>query len=201
MHRFPRSPSYGLALLLASGLALGAPGLALAQDDAGAAPPLKLNLDTPPASAAQPMIGWHTALYGDTITVRLEDPGDRYRIDRIELVGPGNVRIAATDMAREVEHSTGFAKGTAPESEITLGPQSSGAGGGAPRVHIGAAPNVGANYNQTKLVITKAHVRVPNLDSYLASAVDWRFVVRLLDDAGKAKTIEFAAPAAQSPKD
>ena len=194
--RAGRAIGLGVAILggLAVACALAAGGPASAQDATGGdAAPKRLNLNLAPnsESAAIPLIGWHTALNGNVITVRLEDQGDRYRVERVELIGPGNVRIAAKDITREVEHSTGFSSDDA-ASKVTLGPH--GAGDNDPQVHIGAAPNTRNSYTKVKVAITRAHVRVPDLDAYRGSVADWKFSVRLLDDAGRAKMMEFPAP-------
>jgi hypothetical protein len=148
------------------------------------------------SSAGEPQatspVASHTVLHGDVITLRLEDQGDRYRVEHIELLGPNGLHVTATDATRQVEHSVGFSSDNKSGSGVGV----RGSNGGA-ALTFGAGQNhAGANYDDTKLAITRAHVRVPDLAAYKADVTLWKFRVKLLDDEGHGVTIEIPAPAA-----
>ncbi len=67
-------------------------------------------------AAAQPEIDWRTSLVGDLIVVELTDPRGYYRVERVELVGPGGRSYPAHELSRETvrESAAAAASGSAP---------------------------------------------------------------------------------------
>jgi hypothetical protein len=144
-----------------------------------------------PPGGASP-VNSHAVLHGDVITLRLEDPGDRYRVERVELLGPGGISVVASDISRQVLRSYGFSSDGKDDS-AGLGVKGSGNGGAA--LTFGSNENhAGANYDDKRTAVTRAHLRVPDLDSYKADVTQWKFRVRLLDDSGNSQTMEIPAP-------
>ncbi len=182
-------------LALAAGLALALFGPALAldlvpQDEDVTTPGSGLALT--PGGAA--LVNSHTVLHGDVITVRLEDQGDHFRVERVELLGPGGISVIANDLTRQVEHKIGFASDGKPDDN---GVGLKGENGTAGLTFGKTTDHRGANYDDVKLAITRAHVRVPNLAAYKADVTQWKFRIRLLDDGGTNLTMEIPAPAPQ----
>lgn len=141
-----------------------------------------------------PKLDWHTALDGDTVVVDLSDATSHYRVETVELVGPGGVHVLAPTLTRETERSFGY------RTDYPTGVFSFGVSGG-PVSGVDLGAGIGASHplglhdrNAAPKTTTRARIRVPDLAAYRADRKAWRIEARLLDSVGETSSISIPAP-------
>jgi hypothetical protein len=142
---------------------------------------------------AQPKLAWHAVLQGDVVVVELTDPTSFYRVDSVELIGPGGIQIPAPELRREVERS--FAtKAVEPSGPISLdvaGGSSSGVGVG---IGLGG-PIHSHNVDPKPKTVTHARIELPDPATYRADPSRWKLSAQLLSSEGGTSHAEYPAPA------
>lgn len=137
--------------------------------------------------AGQPDVDWRVALAGDEIVVDLTDPEGYYRVERVELVGPGGRTYKAHDVAREtVRDRAGPYYGG---SSVGVG-----IGGGHGGVGFGLSFPLGGARPAPVVTRTTARIRLPDPRAYRRTFERWTIEVVLTDPAGATSYASFPAP-------
>ncbi len=141
-------------------------------------------------AAGQPDVDWHAALAGDEIVVDLTDPEGYYRVERVELVGPGGRTYKAHDVARQtVRDRAGPYGGSA--VGVGIG---GGFGGGHGGVGIGLSFPLGGARPAPVVTRTTARIRLPDPRAYRRTFERWTIEVVLTDPAGATSYASIPAP-------
>jgi hypothetical protein len=146
----------------------------------------------PLAEPAGPSLDWRTALEGDAVTVTITDATSHYRVEQIELLGPGGVRLPAGPLERQVERRYGYTTETPPGTFAlgVFGGSSSGVGLG-----MGANKPLGIHdSNAPPRTTTRARIALPDPAAYRRDAGAWKLAVQLIDLQGADSLVEIPAP-------
>ena len=148
-----------------------------------------------------PPLDWRTSLSGDTVTVELRDTNDYYRIERVDLVGPNGITIAASEIDRETNRNTGDyggGYGGGPNVGVGVGSWSGSRGGSGTGVGLGLGFPLGgsSSYNAPPPVVTmtRARIKVPDEAFYRQTAANWVVRVTTTDRNSQSNTAVFPAP-------
>lgn len=148
-----------------------------------------------------PPLNWETRLSGDTITVELRDPYAYYRVERVEMVGPNGLTIAASEIDRETHTGDyaggGYGYGGGPSVGLGVGSWSGGRRGGT-GVGLGLGfPLGGSSYEpppQPVGTITRARLRIPDPELYRQTAANWVIRVTTTDRNNQQNVAVIPAP-------
>lgn len=146
-----------------------------------------------------PPLNWETRLSGDTITVELRDPNAYYRVERVEMVGPNGLTVAASEIDRETYRGdyVGGGYGGGPSVGVGVGSWSGGRGGGS-GVGLGLGfPLGGSSYDpppQPVGTVTRARLRIPDPEFYRQTAVNWVIRVTTTDRNNQQNVAVIPAP-------
>ncbi len=153
------------------------------------------------APGALPPIDWRTAIApgGDVVDVEVTDRAGFYRVERVELVAPNGGAVPAFEMTRRTE-SGGYDPlyGPGPHGSIGVFGGSSGHVGVGVGLGFSTFDLAGPAY-RPPVTRTQARLRVPDPDSYRATARDWSIVVYLADASGLSSMARIPAPVPPSP--
>jgi len=158
----------------------------------GAPPPPPGFEGKPLAEPAGPSLDWRTAIEGDAVTVTITDATSHYRVEQVELLGPGGVRLPAGPLERQVERSYGYTTETPPGTFAlgVFGGSSSGVGLG-----MGANKPLGIHdSNGPPRTTTRARIALPDPAAYRRDSAAWKLAVQLIDSQGANSLVEIPAP-------
>lgn len=148
-----------------------------------------------------PPLNWRTTLSGDTVTVELRDANDYYRVQRVDLVGPNGMTIAANEIDRETNRNSGdYGGGYGGGPSVGMGVGSwGGSRGGGSGVGLGLGFPLGGSrsYNEPPppvVTMTRARIRVPDEAFYRQTADNWVVRVTTTDRSNQSNTAVFPAP-------
>lgn len=150
-----------------------------------------------------PPLNWRTHLSGDTVTVELHDANDYYRVQRVDLVGPNGMTIAASEIDRETNRNSGdYGGGYSGGPSVGLGVGSwGGSRGRGTGVGLGLGFPLGGSSSVNEapppvVTTTRARIRVPDEAFYRQTADQWVVRVTTTDRSNQSNTAVFPAPKA-----
>lgn len=193
-----------LAGVLFLGAAVAACGSDTAKDSgtiAWSQPGAASTVGTPSLAPSGPPLNWETRLSGDTVTVELRDPNSFYRVERVEMVGPNGLTIAASEIDRET-HQGDYAGGSygyggGPSVGVGVGSWSGGRRGGT-GVGLGLGfPLGGSSYEpppQPVGTVTRARLKIPDPAFYRQTAANWIIRVTTTDRGNQQNVAVIPAP-------
>ncbi|HYB09385.1 MAG TPA: hypothetical protein VEJ16_06925 [Alphaproteobacteria bacterium] len=160
------------------------------------------------STSVEPSLEWHATLQEDVVAVEFDDSSSRYRVEKVELLGPNGARIASAPLARTVERNFGYSTDVPPGTFVVgLFGGSAGLDGGV-RGGIGHGFDndpVGRGLDNRPLGIrdtgvpskttTRARITLADPAAYRKDVKDWKIWVELLDSNGETSHFEFSAPA------
>ncbi len=165
-------------------------GILLLAVSAGCAPATTDDASRPiPAPAAvEPKIDWHTSLASDMIVVELTDPKGFYRVEHVELVGPGGRSYPADELSRETvrESARAYDGGG-------VGVGAGYGGGGHGSFVFGFSLPLAGPRGATAITRTTARLTPP--DDYRPKAGQWVINIVMTDPAGTERFASIPAPA------
>lgn len=133
-----------------------------------------------------PPLNWQTRLSGDTVMVEIYDRNDYYRVERVELVGPNGLTIAAQEINRTTQQASGGRyRGWGGGPTVGIGGWGGSRGGGGAGIGLGFPLGGSSRAAEPPLgTTTTASVRIPDPSYYRQTADAW--VVRMtFSDRGK----------------
>jgi hypothetical protein len=155
----------------------------------------------PSLTPSGPPLNWETRLSGDTITVELRDPNAYYRVERVEMVGPNGLTVAANEIDRETHQGDyaggGYGYGGGPSVGVGVGSWSGGRRSGT-GVGLGLGfPLGGSSYEpppQPVGTVTRARLRIPDPAFYRQTAANWIIRVTTTDRNNQQNVAVIPAP-------
>jgi hypothetical protein len=157
---------------------------------ASAPPPAPVSRPAPATTA--PSLAWQTALAGDTVTVELTDATSYYRVEKLELLGPGGIRLTA-GLTRQVERNYGYSTDY-PPGTFSVGVT----GGSSSGVGLGVGTNVPLGIHDRDApprTVTRGKIALPDPAAYRADPKAWKIAAQLIDRNGENSFFEIPAPA------
>lgn len=134
-------------------------------------------------------VEWQAALDGDSINVDLKDPQGRYRVERVELVGPDQQRYVAQEITRH-DFRDNYGYGGHPGTSVGVGV----GGGGGVGVGVGFLfPLGGSRAPAEPERRTRATIVVPDAAEKLRQG-EWSINAYMKDAAGKQNVATIPAP-------
>lgn len=154
----------------------------------------------PSLAPSGPPLNWETRVSGDTVTVELRDPNAYYRVERVEMVGPNGLVLAASEIDRETsrgDYAGGGGYGGGPSVGLGVGSWSGGRRSGT-GVGLGLGfPLGGSSYEpppQPVGTVTRARLRLPDPDFYRQTAANWVIRVTTTDRSNQQNVAVIPAP-------
>jgi hypothetical protein len=154
----------------------------------------------PSLAPSGPPLNWETRVSGDTVTVELRDPNAYYRVERVEMVGPNGLALAASEIDRETsrgDYAGGGGYGGGPSVGLGVGSWSGGRRSGT-GVGLGLGfPLGGSSYEpppQPVGTVTRARLRLPDPDFYRQTAANWVIRVTTTDRSNQQNVAVIPAP-------
>ena len=203
-----RLAPFALALMFGAGLA-GCSSNKTAEENAGTiawsqpggSTVAPAGSTTGAAVPSGPPLNWRTSLSGDTVTVELRDANDYYRVQRVDLVGPNGLTIAANEIDRETNRNSGdYGGGYGGGPSVGLGVGSWGGSRGSGTgvgLGLGFPLGGGSSVNEAPppvVTTTRARIRVPDEAYYRQTADNWVVRVTTTDRSNQSNTAVFPAP-------
>ena len=144
----------------------------------------------PKAEAAQPKLEWNARLSGDVVTLEVRDPAQHYRIESVDLLGPGGISVSAFELTRElVRDRIGGPGGS------SVGVGVGGSGGSRSGVSLGVGlgfPLGGGDAREYRRTLAK--IRVPDRAAYDREGGAWTIAISLTDSKGESSVASVPAP-------
>lgn len=147
-------------------------------------------------TASGPPLNWHSALVGDTVTVELRDPNNHYRVERVELVGPNGVTVAAGAINRETNRATSNYRGFDGGPSVGVGGWGGSRGGGGGGISLGF-PLGGRSARDREPpmgTLTTARIGLPDPAFYRQTVESWFIRVTTMDRAHQSGVAIIPAP-------
>lgn len=149
---------------------------------------------TPPSG---PPLNWQTTLSGDTVTVELRDINGYYRVEKVELVGPNGVTVAANEIDRTTNRYSGDygGYGGGPSVGLGVGSWSGGRHGGV-GIGLGFPLGGSSSYEPPPPVatVTRARIDLPDPAFYRQTAANWVVRVTTSDRNNQSNVAVIPAP-------
>ena len=147
-------------------------------------------------AASGPSLNWHSALDGDTVSVELRDPNNHYRVERVELVGPNGVTIAAGTINRETNRASSNYRGFDGGPSVGVGGWGGSRSGGGGGITLGF-PLGGRSARDREPpagTLTTARIRLPDPVFYRQTVESWFIRITTLDRAQQSSVAIIPAP-------
>ena len=147
-------------------------------------------------AASGPALNWHSALVGDTISVELRDPINHYRVERVELVGPNGVTLAAGTINRETNRASSNYRGFDGGPNVGVGGWGGSRSGGGGGISLGF-PLGGRSARDREPpagTLTTARIRLPDQALYRQTVERWFIRITTLDRAQQSSVAIIPAP-------
>lgn len=151
----------------------------------------------PTTAPSGPPLNWQTRLSGDIVTVEIRDPNDYYRVERVELVGPNGMTIAAHEINRTTNRASGDYYGGYGGSNVGVGIGGWGGSRSGAGVGIGLDFPLGGSSApppQPIGTVTTASMRIPDPAFYRQTASQWIVRVSLTDRGNQPQAAVIPAP-------
>lgn len=142
-----------------------------------------------------PPLNWHASLSGDTVIVELRDTNNYYRVERVELVGPNGMTIAASEINREANRASGNYSGYGGGPSVGVGSWGGSRGGGS-GLSLGFPLGGRSSSDRTPppATITTARIRLPDPAFYRQTAENWVIRVTTSDRTNPSSVAVIPAP-------
>jgi hypothetical protein len=156
-------------------------------------PPRRSPAAAPPGP---PRVDWQARVSGDQVVVTLADPGGHYRVQRVDLIGPGGRAATAHDLTR---HATSAGPGAGdpydrPGVGVSGGYGSGHGGHGGVGITIPLGGPSRPAARDAPGARTVARVSMPDPIAYRLAPDRWTIRVTLTDRAGNPSTTDIPAP-------
>ena len=143
--------------------------------------------------AGESDIHWTTAYRNDVVHVTMEDPGARYRVERVALLDPVGQAYAASELTRETLAGDGRG-GVRPS--VGVGGGYSSRGGFGTGVGLGLSFPLGASSApEREIRTTSALLPVPDPARYRRTVDRWEIQATMTTAEGETRFARFPAPA------
>lgn len=151
---------------------------------------------TPGSVPSGPPLNWQSSISGDTITVSVRDAGNYYRVERVELTGPNDTRIVASEINRETNRASGHFGGYGGGPSVGVGGWGGSRGGGGVGVGLGFPLGGGSSVNRRPPVatITTARIRLPDPAFYRQTVDSWAIRITTVDPNNQSSVAVIPAP-------
>lgn len=151
---------------------------------------------TPNAAPMGPPLNWQASISGDTITVSVRDTNNYYRVERIELTGPNDTRLVASEIDRETNRASGDFSRYGGGPSVGVGGWGGSRGGGGVGVGLGFPLGGSSSVNRRPPVatITTARIRLPDPAFYRQTADNWTIRVTTVDHNNQSSVAVIPAP-------
>lgn len=143
-----------------------------------------------------PPLNWQTTLSGDTITVEIRDANEAYRVEQVELIGPGGGATTAYEINRTTNHASGDYYPYGGGSSVGVGVGGWGGSRSGTSVGIGIGFPLGGGSREPAPppgTVTTARVRIPDMGLYRQTE-SWTIRVALTDRNGQPTSAVVPAP-------
>lgn len=143
-----------------------------------------------------PPLGWQTSFSGDTVTVEVRDTNNYYRVERVELVGPNGITLAASEINRETNRASSDYRGYSGGPSVGVGGWGGSRGGGGAGIGLGFPLGGSASTDRAPPVatITRARVRLPDPAFYRQTVANWVIRVTTTDPGNQSSVAVIPAP-------
>lgn len=151
---------------------------------------------TGPVAPSGPPLNWQTSYSDDTVMVEVQDTNNNYRIERVELVGPTGMTIAASEIDRQTNRASGDFGGYGGGPSVGIGGWGGSRGGGGGGVGLGFP--LGGRSSATRpppvATVTRARIRLPDPAYYRQTAASWVIRVTTTDRGNQSSVAVIPAP-------
>ena len=168
-------------------IAWSEPGSSVAPVPAGA----------PSSAPSGPPLNWQSSISGEIITVSVRDTNNYYRVERVELTGPNDTRIAASEINRETNRASGHFGGYGGGPSVGVGGWGGSRSGGGVGVGLGF-PLGGTSSSRERrppvATVTTARIRLPDPTFYRQTVDNWTIRITTVDHNNQSSVAVIPAP-------